>query len=295
MNSTTIEFNPRPINVANLYSADPGTAGSTTLLLQIALPCLVFSSTPTISDLTLRGGTNAANAPQIDYTEHVFLPFLRRYFHLDPHLTIRKRGYYPKGGGEIHFSMPTIHGPLPVVTLTERGSVKSISGKAYVAGLPRSVAEQMRTAAISDLISSGIDPACINVSAVREKREDAVGSGSGIVLWAETDNGCIFGGSALGRKNKDASQVGQEAAAELSRNLAHGGCVDEHLQDQIIIFLALAEGKSIVKTGPVTLHTRTAIWVAEQLTDAQFEVLEDETSSTALISCIGIGFRSDTH
>ncbi|OBZ75222.1 RNA 3'-terminal phosphate cyclase [Grifola frondosa] len=52
------------------------------------------------------GGTNATQAPQIDYTEHVFLPFLRKHFGLLPTLTIRKRGYYPKGGGEVEFSIP---------------------------------------------------------------------------------------------------------------------------------------------------------------------------------------------
>lgn len=126
--------------------------------------------------------------------------------------------------------MPTLQKPLPAVTLTERGAVKSVSGKAYVAGLPHSLAEQMRTAAIAELVSFGIDASCIDIAAVREKKEDAVGGGSGIVIWAETEEGCILGGSALGRKNKDSSEVGREAAAEVVRNLAHGGCVDEYLQ-----------------------------------------------------------------
>lgn len=126
--------------------------------------------------------------------------------------------------------MPSVEKPLPAITLTERGHVKSVSGKAYVAGLPRSLAEQMRTAAVAELVLSGIDASCINISAVREKKEDAFGSGSGIVIWAETEEGCILGGSALGRKNKDSTEVGREASAELIRNLAHGGCVDEYLQ-----------------------------------------------------------------
>jgi len=52
--------------------------------------------------------------------------------------------------------------------------------------------------------------------------------------------------------------------------------VDEWLQDQIIIFMALAEGKSEIKCGAggLELHTKTAIWVAEQLTNAKFEVEE---------------------
>ena len=35
---------------------------------------------------------------------------------------------------------------------------------------------------------------------------------------------------------------------------------------QLIIFMALAKGRSKVTCGPVTLHTQTAIHVAETLT-----------------------------
>ena len=44
------------------------------------------------------------------------------------------------------------------------------------------------------------------------------------------------------------------------------------LQDQIIIFMALAEGESKMLCTEPTLHTRTAMVVAEQLTAAKFEV-----------------------
>ena len=47
------------------------------LLLQVSLPCAMFASEPT--RLTLRGGTNAAFAPQIDYTLEVFKPLLERF------------------------------------------------------------------------------------------------------------------------------------------------------------------------------------------------------------------------
>ena len=40
--SWTVSFEPGPIKV-NSYTADPGTAGSTTLILQISLPCLRFA------------------------------------------------------------------------------------------------------------------------------------------------------------------------------------------------------------------------------------------------------------
>ena len=230
--SSTITFHPQSSPHTNQsYTADPGTAGSIALLLQVSLPCLVFSSEPAEpSTLILRGGTNAAFAPQIDYTEHVFLPFLRKHLGLDPQMQVVKRGYYPKGGGEVHVSIPPVIGPLPPVTLTERGEIKRIYGRSYVAGLPKSLADSMRTGAIDTLVEWGIKENRIKIESVREKPSDAVGSGSGIVLWAETYEGCILGGSALGSKGMDAARVGREAARELTSNLDHGGCVDEYMQ-----------------------------------------------------------------
>ena len=197
----------------------------------MSLPCLIFApSTASPSTLVLRGGTNATHAPQIDYTEHVFLPFINKHFGLEPALRVVRRGYFPKGGGEVHVSIPPVTEPLPSVTLTERGEIRRVYGRSYVAGLPKPLAETMCAAAINILVESGIKQNRIKIEALREKPADAVGSGSGIVLWAETYEGCVIGGSALGRKGMDASKVGQEAARELANNLAHGGCVDEYMQ-----------------------------------------------------------------
>jgi RNA 3'-terminal phosphate cyclase len=35
---------------------------------------------------------------------------------------------------------------------------------------------------------------------------------------------------------------------------------------QLVILMALAKGRSVVRSGPITLHTRTAIHVAEMMT-----------------------------
>lgn len=112
-------------------------------------------------------------APQIDYTEHIFLPFLRRHFGLKLQLTVRKRGYFPKGGGEVHLRIPSVRGPIPPIDLTERGQVKSITGKAYVAGYPVSMAQTIRAAALSTLVGAGFDSSIISISAVCERPNDA--------------------------------------------------------------------------------------------------------------------------
>ena len=68
--------------------------------------------------------------------------------------------------------------------------------------------------------------------------------------------------------------------------------LDENAQDQLIIFMALAEGKSQLQTGPLTLHTKTAIYISELLTSAKFNVKEINKYNT-LIECQGIGYSSN--
>ena len=296
--SSSIEFTPsaRGISLPGQFEADPKTAGSTTLLLQVSLPLLLFSPNPAEtgpSTLTLRGGTNASMAPQIDYTQHIFLPFLRKHFGINPELTIQKRGYYPRGGGSVLCSVSPVKGPLPAVNLTDRGQVICITGEARIGGLPSHLASHMRDGAIFALSELGYthSPQCpISISLINEPKGNITASGGGILLWAVTAGGCRIAGSAVSSKGKEAAEVGREAVKELVRNLREGGCVDEYLQDQVLIFMALAEGRSVVRTGTVTLHTQTAIWVAEQLTDAKFEVTKDESGHSHLITCHGIGF-----
>ena len=280
--SSEVDFSPGPIQLGKKYVADPGTAGATGLLLQVSLPCLLFSQpTPPSSSsdslpsptaieeseewttLQLHGGTNATSAPQVDYTTNIFLPFLARHYNIHPKLKILKRGYYPRGGGLITFSVPPLPpgATLPSITLTERGEITRIYGRSYVAGtLPFRLATGMSNAAKTRLTSElGLNPKMISIEAMKDDAKDVGnnGSGSGIVLWAETGTGCVLGGSGLGSKGTDPATVGRDAADELIKAIKGGGCVDEYLQDQIIVFLALAKGRSTVKTGlPLTLHTQ---------------------------------------
>ncbi|CAB4013501.1 RNA 3 -terminal phosphate cyclase, partial [Paramuricea clavata] len=62
--SSSITFHPGSVLASN-FVADTQTAGSTSLLLQVALPCLLYA--PAESSMVLKGGTNCEMAPQIDY------------------------------------------------------------------------------------------------------------------------------------------------------------------------------------------------------------------------------------
>ena len=232
--SSIVEFYPGEIQTSGTFEADPKTAGSTTLLLQVSLPCFLLTAPDTtgaVNTLDLRGGTNATSAPPIDFVSNIFFPFISKYFELHPTVDIRTRGYYPRGGGEIFVSVPAIVGPIKPLELVDRGDVTQIYGRAYVAGsLPVHLINKMVDAAKAKLVEAGYSKSQIAIEKVREPSDGAVGNGSGIFVWAETAGGCILSGGSIGERGRDAGEVGRAGAEELISNLAHNGCVDEHLQ-----------------------------------------------------------------
>ena len=62
-----------------------------------------------------------------------------------------------------------------------------------------------------------------------------------------------------------AEAVGAAAGRQLGEDLASGACVDHWLADQLVVFMALAAGRSALLCGEPSLHTRTALAVAEQV------------------------------
>ncbi|CAN7998708.1 unnamed protein product, partial [Ixodes hexagonus] len=262
--STEVTFHPGPIRGGE-FSADTGTAGSVVLLLQVALPCLLFADKP--STLRLRGGTNAEMAPQIDYTLSVFQPALRK-FGAAVDIRVLKRGYFPKGGGVIEVHVEPVAALKPV-ELVEPGKVVKVTGRSFVAGvLPPKVAHAMADSA-AGILREQLPSVGVSIERVKESEANAVGTGSGIIVMAESSTGCCRAASSLGKRGVPAEAVGEAAACDLLRELERDVCVDSHLQDQLVIFAALATGKSRILSGPLTLHTETAIHVAHLLTTVQ--------------------------
>ena len=254
------------------FLGDTKTAGSICLVLQAALPLALFARTiPT--NLILRGGTNASMAPLFDYWEEIFIPtLLSRCDFPDNQIEHRvvRRGFFPRGHGEVIVEVSPWHMPLPPIALTTRGELCSIRIISYYASsVQRTVAIEMAQTAGKVLKDAGIG---IEPDVEIKYHKNAVEPGWGIILVANTTTNCRLAGSSVGSPRKGAKQVGRDAAEELSATLRDGGCVDDWLQDQLILFMALASGVSEVLTGSLTLHTQTAIWVAEQLSGAEFEV-----------------------
>ena len=81
------------------WRADVGTAGAVSLVAQAAVPALILGGRP--ARLRITGGTDVAMAPPVGYLSHVLAPILRA--HLGVRLSVEtiRRGYFPRGGGEV--------------------------------------------------------------------------------------------------------------------------------------------------------------------------------------------------
>ena len=286
--SIEIHFNPQTLK-SGTFIADTKTAGSVGLILQNVLPCLIFSGSE--CQLHLRGGTNADHSPQIDFFEHIFKPIANK-MNIDFDLEILRRGFYPQGGGEVFVKTKPVR-KLKSVELIDFGKVIRIHGRAFVAGvLPIKIASRMSETA-ANLLKPLFPDISINIEVLKEKDTQSIGNGTGIFIIAETNTGCFLSGSALGSKRVPAENVAQNAVNSLVHDLNYEACVDQYLQDQLVIFMALAEGKSRIKTGPLTLHTKTAIHFTELLTGTKFNVITLDSNAN-IIECDGIGFQLES-
>eukprot|EP01012_Entosiphon_sulcatum_P041561 TRINITY_DN55418_c0_g1_i1.p1 TRINITY_DN55418_c0_g1~~TRINITY_DN55418_c0_g1_i1.p1 ORF type:complete len:391 (+),score=55.74 TRINITY_DN55418_c0_g1_i1:28-1173(+) len=282
--SCEVTFRPGAFN-SGKFTVDTGTAGSCTLLLQIAAPVMLFMAEPSL--LTARGGTNVDWSPPVDEIDLVLLPLLRRLCHVDAALELVRRGFYPRGGGEIRLSVKPSSG-WEGFTLMGPGNVVRIYGRTYAAG-----AQEIKdmgaivASAQSALEAAGLGRA--ELSQVVETRQTANGFGSGITLVAETSTGCLLAATVTSNPKQKLSpaKIGEEVVARLRKQLDSGGCVDEYHQDQLLVFMCLAKGRSQVRVGEITEHTKLAIELAKQLTDASWEIIPD--GETNVITCTGIG------
>jgi RNA 3'-terminal phosphate cyclase len=139
------------------------------------------------------------------------------------------------------------------------------------------------------LIRAGYSRVQIKTEYYPPDKDPHLGPGAGITLWAETKSGAILGSSSLGRLGKQAEQVGREAAGSLVKQLKTGCAVDPHLTDQLIPYLALAEGVSEITSTELTPHTLTNIALVEQILGVKFEV-QGQRGQPGRIRVEGLGF-----
>jgi RNA 3'-terminal phosphate cyclase (ATP) len=119
----------------------------------------------------------------------------------------------------------------------------------------------------------------------------AFDQGCGIILFAKLKSGAILGADSLGRIDKTAERVGEDAAHLIINELKKRSPVDSHLADQIIMYMGLAEGESRIRITNLSLHTLTSIEICERILGIKYAVKKG-IDKTAEIKCSGIALKN---
>ena len=270
-----VSFSPGKI-AGGKFRFDVGSAGSITLVLQALLPALAFAEKE--SEIEIIGGTHVNWSPPFEYFHAVLLPQLRR-MGCEVGIELLRNGWYPKGGGAVRARVKPA-GALRPIRLVERDGLVRIRGVSIASNLPEHVAKRQ-----ADAVKEVFPQAEIEV-----RNSAAASPGSAVVLWAEFSGGAILGASALGERGKPAEKVGKEAAEALGKEIAGGAAVDAHLADQLLVYMALAEGRSEILAHGLSGHARTNVWLIEQFIKRNFEIRESgEGNHTVAIEGAALG------
>lgn len=264
IDSHELIFVPGEIHEGN-YSFHIGTAGSTGLVLQAMIPVLLLGKIP--SQIQITGGTHVPWSPSFHYIKTVFLPVLKT---MGGNVTIEidKWGWYPKGGGTIRAVIKNTQG-LKAIHLSNRRELRYFHILSAVSNLPLSIAERQRDQSIKKLEHLKLNPT------TSIENPPSYGQGTVLFLHAQFEGGG-GGFTSLGKKGKRAEEVANEACDECIKFLNSRGVIDIHLADQLVLYMALARGRSTLITERITEHLLTNIWVIEQFLPVTFDI-EKET------------------
>jgi RNA 3'-terminal phosphate cyclase (ATP) len=265
LRSTALAFAPGRLHGGEFHF-DVGTAGSVTLVSQALLPALVACIEPCA--VTVTGGTDVRGAPPLDYLRRIMLPLLA-HMGVRATLVARRRGYYPRGGGEIVLSV--VPSRLQPVAFVEPGAVCRVGGIAHVATIDVEIARRMRDAFLAGFTAPGGIETQIEVVSLTP--DEAFGAGGAIVVWAEAEH-AVLGAGRVAERGVRAEVLGSAVASELNADLSAGVSLDIHAADQMLVYLALAGGGSF-STRELTTHAQTAIWLLEQFLPVRFDCVAD--------------------
>jgi RNA 3'-phosphate cyclase len=304
--STEVFFSPNKLSKENgtkIFSARSNTGGAISLIIQGSLPICLFSPTPV--ELKLGGGTNVGFSPPIDFMQ-TGLKILLERFGIEYDLEIFKRGFLPIANGQAKILIKPIKQLTPIDISRSSQEITNVSARVVVYGeeANETLAQQYVDALKLSLqnahiaVLSTVDTQVIvgNQTKLKNKKKPKKNTSDiCIQVLLQTKTGGLLSIDRTERKESPQA-MSEHVTSELKTMLERGYCLDEHLADNAIVYMALAKGTSRIrvprKADLKSKHLPTALALVNELTGSKWKYVDDPKLSNAIIEVEGIGYYS---
>ncbi|KAI0522184.1 RNA 3'-terminal phosphate cyclase-domain-containing protein [Xylaria bambusicola] len=261
LGSRKLEFRPRTPPTAlkerKVVFMPDSPGASALLILQAVFPFLLFAGNGNGDpiEIEIHGSTNPSFSPSYEYLDQVFLPTLERRFGIMVERRLEKRAWTigPATQGTIWLKFQPIP-PGQTLKVVEPWNTKRQKGELDIkridisilvpAGVREPLEEKMAERLYHQLQATDIN-FILNEDSGHDARMYAL-------AVAHSETGLRWGWDFLYDrrwKKKHATTLAEEIAQVVSSRLweqlvVHPAAVDEYLQDQLVVFQALAEART---------------------------------------------------
>ena len=254
LGSTEMGFRPGGMREVEAVE-DVGTAGSVPLVLYAAVCAASMAGCRT--RITIRGGTDVPWSPTANYTKFVLADALGR-FGIRYSTEVKRRGYFPRGGGEIEAVVEPC-GDVAPVTLVQR-TAREARLLCTFSKLDRGAVESECARIAGGLESEGWR---VGTEVVREEARDG---GASVLLYGRDDRS-VAGADGLWDPKRGGFE--RDVAGDF---LKSGLGADQNLADMLVVPASLAAGTSVFRVGRITRHLETNLYVASKITGCRYGV-----------------------
>ncbi|MGB1769387.1 MAG: RNA 3'-terminal phosphate cyclase [Nitrosopumilus sp.] len=271
LGSTELKFIPGEIKNSELIE-DVKTAGSIALILQVLIPAVSISKKKL--SLIVKGGTDVLWSPTMNYTNYVLKEAYSR-IGITFDLKITKRGYFPKGGGEIKLEVYPAN--VKSINFSKR-KIQKLKLKCTFSKISISVIKENVKKIEEEIKKNNFE---IDVEI---KEEEAIDSGASVLIYSIEDNS-IFGVDGLFDKKN------QKFDLKIEEILDNFFGVDKNLADMLVVPLSLGSNKTKFEVSEITKHLETNLFVTSKITGCRygigktsngFEVIIEGVSNTSI-------------
>lgn len=266
LNDENIEFYPGKSN-STKEDFDIKTAGSISLFIQSLLPVLINSKK--LSNFKVKGGTDVKYSPAINYYKELVLCKLEKLGLAKFELNILKRGFYPKGQGEVELKIRPNKDLKDFKILdNEKGELKGIK---IIIMCQKELFRKEMSEDIKKALEIHLGKIKVPV-VIQANYCNAENVGISITWYAQFDKES-FGYDFICDEKEKPNNIAKIVTEDITKRIYQKGNIDVNLADNLIPFIAIYGGS--IKTSEITNHIRTNVDVSNKFLD-EGEVLIEE-------------------